>query len=248
MAAKVTTSCHKPYHSVWWWFTISSLWILFWANSVDPVHLHCYSICNFWTHSSHLSPLTWEVVGAPQMTLQQYLSTFPCLLLPSGNLQTPFLHVIFPFLLSSSPSCSFHCPLQNCLHHARGSWDVAILSVPWLGDLHALSYMRRFCCESPHSSHGLCMKHSEVSYSISSQGFGSFSRFLLSRSSSHRHKGRWIRWASTSACYKRDVLVPPYDLQSRKSCCCLGYHGRNLWFSSSVRDACSKVLEVLDFF
>ena len=22
---------------------------------------------------------------------------------------------------------------------------------------------------------------------------------------------------------KRDVLVPPYDLQSRKSCCCLGY-------------------------
>ena len=25
---------------------------------------------------------------------------------------------------------------------------------------------------------------------------------------------------------KRVVLVPPYDLQSRKSCCCLGYPGR----------------------
>ena len=31
-----------------------------------------------------------EVVGAPQITLQQYFSTLPCLPLPSGNLQTPF--------------------------------------------------------------------------------------------------------------------------------------------------------------
>ena len=37
---------------------------------------------------------------------------------------------------------------------------------------------------------GLCRKCSEVSYRISSQGLGSSSRFLLSRSSSHRHKGR----------------------------------------------------------
>ena len=40
--------------------------------------------------SSHLSPLTSEVVGATQMTLQQYLSTLPCLPLPSRNLQIPF--------------------------------------------------------------------------------------------------------------------------------------------------------------
>ena len=41
----------------------------------------------------------------------------------------PFLDVIFlPLLLSSSPSCSFHCPLQNCLRHARASWDVALPS------------------------------------------------------------------------------------------------------------------------
>ena len=75
--------------------------------------------------SSHLSTLTSEVVGAPEMTMQQYLSTLPCLPLHSGNRQTPscpFLDVIFPsLLLSSSPSCSFHYPLQHCLRHARGS-------------------------------------------------------------------------------------------------------------------------------
>ena len=32
-----------------------------------------------------------------------------------------------------------------------------------------------FCCEPPRSSHGLCRKCSEVSYSISSQGLGTFS-------------------------------------------------------------------------
>ena len=47
-------------------------------------------IFSFHHLSSHLSPLTSEVVGAPQMTLQQYLSTLPYLLLPSRNLQTPF--------------------------------------------------------------------------------------------------------------------------------------------------------------
>ena len=50
-----------------------------------------------------------------------------------------------------------------------------------------------FCCEPPRSSHGLCRKCSEVSHSISSQALESFSRFLLSRSSSHRHKRRKIR-------------------------------------------------------
>ena len=36
---------------------------------------------------SSLSPLTSEVMGTSQITLQQYLSTLPCLPLPSGNLQ-----------------------------------------------------------------------------------------------------------------------------------------------------------------
>ena len=118
----------------------------------------------------------------------------------------PFLDVIFPFLLlSSSPSCSFHCPLQNCLRRffARilrcGHTIWVSISLPWLGDHYALQLHSGFCCEPPRSSHGLCRKCSEVSYSISSQGLGSFSWFLLSRSSSQRHKGRWIRWASTTA-------------------------------------------------
>ena len=73
--------------------------------------------------SSYLSPLTLEVVGAPQMMLQQYLSILPCLPLPSG-ISKPhsrlFLDVTFPsLLLSSSPSLSFHCPLQNGLRHAK---------------------------------------------------------------------------------------------------------------------------------
>ena len=42
----------------------------------------------------HLNPLTSEVVGAPQMTLQQYVSTLPCFPLPSGNLETDAPHLI----------------------------------------------------------------------------------------------------------------------------------------------------------
>ena len=44
------------------------------------------------------------------------------------------------------------------------------VSLPWLGDHHALQLHSGFCCEPPRSSHGLCRKCSEVSYSISSQG------------------------------------------------------------------------------
>ena len=49
-------------------------------------------------------------------------------------------------------------------------------------DHHALQLHSGFCCEPPRSSHGLCRKCSEISYSILSQGLGSFSLFLLSRS------------------------------------------------------------------
>ena len=128
--------------------------------------------------SSHLGPLTSEVVGAPQITLQQYLSTLPCLPLPSGNLQTPVPSIPWCYIPISSSVflsffCSFHCPLQNCLRHARRSWDVAIpsefhFSLPWLGDHHELQLHSGFCCEPPHSSHGLCRKYSEVSCTIGS--------------------------------------------------------------------------------
>ena len=56
----------------------------------------------------------------------------PCLLLPLRNLKThscPFVDVVFPALLSTSPSCSFRCPyLRNCLRYTRGSLDVTIPS------------------------------------------------------------------------------------------------------------------------
>ena len=56
---------------------------------------------------SHLSPLTSEVVGALQMTLQQYLSTLPCLPLPSENLLTPFPPIPWWYLPISSVFLSF---------------------------------------------------------------------------------------------------------------------------------------------
>ena len=160
---------------------------------------------NFWNlkvfniHFSHLSPLTSEVVGAPQIRLQQYLSTLLCLPLPLGNLQTPFpsipwcclsisSSVFFSFLLLSLSPAELSSPCPRILRCGHTIW--VSVSLPWLGDHHALQLHSGFCCEPPRSSHSLYRKCSEVSYSISSQGLGSFSRFLLSRSSSHRHKGR----------------------------------------------------------
>ena len=137
--------------------------------------------------SSHLSPLTSGVVRVPQMTLQQYLSTLPSLLLPSGNLQTPFLSypwcylpisssVVLSFLLLSLSPAELSSPCQRILRCGHTIW--VSISLPWLGDHHALQLHSEFCCEPPRSSHGLCRKCSEVSYSILFQGLGSFSRFL----------------------------------------------------------------------
>ena len=168
------------------------------ATKTNKTHRQCGPRCRVLL-SSHLSPLTLEVVGAPQMTLQQYLSILPCLLLPSGNLQIPFpsipwcylpisSSVFLSFLLLSLSLAELSSPCQRILRCGYTMW--VSVSLPWLGDHHALQLHSGFCCETPRSSHGLCRKCSEVSYSISSQGLGSFSRFLLSRSSSHRHKGR----------------------------------------------------------
>ena len=150
--------------------------------------------CAFKIISSHLIPLISEVVGAPQMTLQQYLSTLPCLPLPSGNLQTFLMfssHLFFclPLLLAPfTVPCRIVFAMPENLRCGHTIW--VSFSLPWLGDHRALELHSGFCCKPPRSSHGLCRRCSEVSYSISSQGLGSFSRFLLSRSSSHRHKGR----------------------------------------------------------
>ena len=113
--------------------------------------------------SSHLSPLTLEVVGAPQMTLQQYLSILPCLPLPSGNLQTPFpsipwcylpisSSVFLSFLLLSLSLAELSSPCQRILRCGHTIW--VSLSLPWLGDHHALQLHSGFCCEPPRLSHG----------------------------------------------------------------------------------------------
>ena len=97
--------------------------------------------------SSHLSPLTFEVVGVPQMTLQQYLSTLPCLPLPSGNLQTPFpsipwcylpisSSVFLSFLLLSLSPAELSLPCPRILRCGHTIW--VSVSLPWLGDHHAL--------------------------------------------------------------------------------------------------------------
>ena len=94
---------------------------------------------------SHLSPLTSEIVGAPQMTLQQYLSILPCLPLPSGNLQTPFPSIHWCYLSISYYSVFLSClllslspaelpsPCPRILRFGHTIW----VSLPWLGDHHA---------------------------------------------------------------------------------------------------------------
>ena len=140
-------------------------------------------------------PIPKRVRKIPEM--QQYLSTLPCLPLPSGNLQTPFpsipwcylpisSSVYLSFLLLSLSPAELSSPCPRILRCGSTVW--VYVSLPWLGDHHALQLHSSFCCEPPRLSHGLCRKYSEVSYSISSQELGSFSRFLLSRSSSHKHK------------------------------------------------------------
>ena len=125
--------------------------------------------------------------------LRQFPTSFPfiswCYLPISSSVFLSFL------LLSLSPA-ELSSPCQMILRCGHTIW--VSISLPWL-DHHSLQLHTGFCCGPPHSSHGPCRKCSEVSYSISSQGLGSLSRFLLSRSSSHRHKGRWIRWVSASA-------------------------------------------------
>ena len=87
-----------------------------------------------------------------------------------------------------------------------------------------------FCCESPRSSHGLCRKYSEVSYSISPQGLGSFSRFLLSRSSFHRHKWRWA-----SARMMLSLMLYFLIVAHKASCLALSKPSWSLW--RHVRDS-----------
>ena len=102
------------------------------------------------SHLSSLSPLTLLVVGTPQMTLQHYLSTLPCLPLPSANLQTQCLSIPWCYLpICSSVSLSFlflslspaelSLPYHRILRCGHTIW--VSVSLPWLGYHHVLHYV-----------------------------------------------------------------------------------------------------------
>ena len=98
-----------------------------WHLNLDLWHLaHRTKMFHRRLLRSHLSPLTLTVVWAAPITLQQYLSTIPCLPLPSGNLQTPFLSIpwcyipisssfFVSFLLLSLPLAELFSPCQRIL-------------------------------------------------------------------------------------------------------------------------------------
>ena len=189
------------------------------------------------------------------MTLQQYLSLSSAAIRRSPNsipvhstILSSHLFVCLPFLL---PLFIVPCRIVFVMPEDFEMWSYC-LSFRFFSMFRLRSSCTPiafwFCCNL--LDHGRCRKCLEASYSISSQGLGSFFRVLLSIASSHRHKGGWIRRASAFSYLrsKRDVLVPPYDLQFRKSCCCLGNHGKNIGFWSCIRDDCPKVLEVFHCF
>ena len=112
---------------------------------------------------------------------------FPVFRYPQGIFKRhscPFLDVIHLFCLPLRlATFTTLCRIVFAMPEDLEMWlyHLSFLSSPWL-DHHAFQLHSGFCCEPPRSSHGLCRKCSE--------SHGSFSRFLLSRSSSHRHKGR----------------------------------------------------------
>ena len=76
------------------------------------------------------------------MSLQQYLSTLPRLLLPTENLQTPFLSIPWCYLIISSsiflsfliillPPVELSSPCQKILRYGHTIW--VSVSLPWLG-------------------------------------------------------------------------------------------------------------------
>ena len=107
--------------------------------------------------------------------------------------------VLIPLSLSSSPSVSVYRSFQNRLGHARGSWDMTMPSCAFSlrkGVRYAFRLQHGpLLYKPPHSVYGLCNWYSKASDSIASQGSGFFLPDLLSGSSFHIHKGRWVRWA-----------------------------------------------------
>ena len=184
-----------------------SLW-----TKVNDLDLWHYIFMYYSLSRPHISliPLTLTVVGAPQMMVQQYLSHLsvsPVVLreypksIPDHSLMLSS-HIFFCLPLLRAPFTD-PCRIVFAIPEDLEMW-------PYHLSFRFSTMVRRSSCtpiafwillqtKDPCSSHGLCRKWSEVSYSISSQWIGSFSRVLLSRSSFHRHKGMRIRCESASA-------------------------------------------------
>ena len=150
-----------------------------------------YRIWVYITSSHLISPQSLNIAAIPfhlslsSAALWESPNSIPWCYLPISSSVS--------LLFSLSPA-ELALPCQGILRYGHTIW--VSVSLPWLEDHHALQLHSGL---TPGLSHSLCRKCSEVSYSISSQGLQPFSHVLLSRSNSHRHKGRWIRWASISA-------------------------------------------------
>ena len=106
------------------WFSVA-----FMPKRLEQIQFQHFYCQGFYQASSHLISVPY--LGGRRGTIDDVATipfqfppfpVFRCTQGISKPHSHPFLDVIFPsLLLSSSPSCSFHCPLQNCLRHARGS-------------------------------------------------------------------------------------------------------------------------------
>ena len=139
------------------------------------------AVCRSTTYAVAIIPFHFSLSSA---TLRESPNSIPVHPLV---LSSVFLSLLF---LSLSPA-ELPSPCQRIL--GCGHTFCVSVSSPWSGDPNAFKLHSGLCCEPPRSSHGLCRKHSDVSYCISSQELESFSRVLLSMSSSHSHKGSWVR-------------------------------------------------------
>ena len=144
--------------------------------------------------------------------------------------------VFLSFLLLSRSLAELSSPCQRILRCSHTIW--VSISLPWLGDLmHSNCILDSVANRLVHHMVFVRKVQKSGDFCISSQGLVSFSLFLLSRSSSHRKIDKMIVHISSTL---EASKIPAYNLQSRKSCCCLGYPGKNLGLWSFVRDDCPK--------
>ena len=120
-----------------------------------------------------------------------------------------------------------------------------MVSSPWIGDHHALQLHSGFCRELPHCYMVFVGNVQKSPIASHHKGLDPLSCFAVNvqLSQAQRKVDKISVRISLTLEASEIFSFLPYDLQSRKSCCCLGYPGKNLAFWSW--DDCSKILEVL---